>query len=46
MLWLFRLLEKFNSEVNSTTNRVSAGIKRISELIDRSSSKCSSLLHH
>jgi len=35
------LLEKFNSEVNSTTNRVSAGIKRISELIDRSSTRTS-----
>jgi hypothetical protein len=33
-----RLLDKFHNEVASTTNRVSAGIKKISELIDRSSS--------
>ncbi|ELR16756.1 syntaxin 6, putative [Acanthamoeba castellanii str. Neff] len=32
------LLDKFQNEVASTTNRVSAGIKKISELIDRSSS--------
>jgi syntaxin 6 len=38
------LLDKFQNEVASTTNRVSAGIKKISELIDRSSTRTSWLI--
>jgi t-SNARE complex subunit (syntaxin) len=38
------LLDRFQNEVTSTSNRVSAGIKKISELIDRSSTRTSWLI--
>jgi len=36
-----KLLDEFEGEVQKSSNRISAGIKRVSELIDRSSNRTS-----